>query len=60
MLPRFRFAQQLDVGRAGREPGAVRRIWIDVDGPTRLPIVVKGSAHDQIRTTVEEKNMLFY
>ena len=48
--PGFGLARQFDIGRAGRQSGSVCRIRVDVDGSTRLPVVVKGSGNDQVRT----------
>ena len=47
--PGFWFAEQSDGGRVGRQSfGWVR---VHVDSTARLPIVVKGSGHDEIRST---------
>lgn len=46
--PWFRFAEQSDGGRVGRQ--SFGRVRVYVDSSTRLPIVVKGSGYDEIRS----------
>lgn len=50
-IPRFRFAHQLDVGRAGRQT-TIGRVGIHVDCSTRFTVVVKWCAYNQIGSTV--------
>jgi len=47
--PGFWFAEQSDGGRVGRQ--SIGWVRVHVDSTARLPIVVKRSGHDEIRST---------